>query len=495
VGTVYAASLVSAILMILGFLILTFVVIVIQLSIFNGLSLNANEIYNLMAFLFLPGFLTFLFFFILGFLFGMVKKIVKVVVLSISAWFLFVAFIPEIFNAALSRSTDKLFDSIYAHELKKLEIFSRAEKKIAAEVAKCTTPEEIKSTYKQKIQQYLETDFKEITALEDKMLHDTQRAAAKVQLWSNITLPTLYKSVGNEISGCAYNGYIEFYKTNINNYREFVRYCLENTTERIRPKDKPFIKNPADYVVHLKSSLPKYFVIGLLFNALIIVILIVFSYNRFCKSIHPKPLNKEAYSKLELKFEQGNLYRDLYEEKEDLLEQFYNVFMGKGDMFTGKISIDGKNILPGEKQDFFYLPAPEVIPGEYKVKHLVDMFTKFEGLSEKEMTGLNSEIEKEFNKKATEIRFGKLNRLEQISLLSKLVKYNKNRVIITDKLLNGVPNLLGENLFKQVYDELKSRKDRLIIELDLVTSNLYSKNDSYSMIYIKEDYFMERKIR
>lgn len=494
-GTVTASILVSTILIILGFLILTFVVIVIQLSVFKGLSLNANEIHNLLAFLFLPGFLTFFVFSILGFLFGMLKNIIKVVALSVSAWFLLIAFIPEIFNAALSRHTSTLFDSIYTHELKKLEIFSRAEKKILAEVSKYNTPEEIKNAYKLMIRQYLETDFKEIVGLEEKMLKDTQKAADIVHLWSIFTPTTFYKSVGNEISGCAYNGYIDFYKTNIKNYREFVTYCLENTTERIKPKDKPFIKNPADYVVHLKSSLPKYFAAGLLFNALIIVLLIVFSYSRFCRLINPEPLNKEAYSKLELNYESGNLNRVLYEEEDDFLEQTYNLFMGKGDMFPGKISLDGKNIVPGNKQDFFYLPAPDAIPGEYKIKHLVDIFTNFAGLSENEMTALKSELEKEFDRKLSGIKFGKLNRLEKISLLSKLVKYNKNRVIITNKLLNGVSILVGENLFKQVYDELKSRKDRLIIELDLVTSNLYSKNDSYSMVYIKKDYFKERKIR
>ena len=184
--TLFSSIILCRFLFMLAFLIITYLVVIAQFSI-NGISLTGSEIANLGIF-FLMVFAVNTGFLILGSAFGTIKNVYTGAGLTILSWFVLIFLIPEIAGTALSKYTDTLFESIYTHELKKLEIFSKAEKAMYEEASKYETPGEIKNVYQRMIKNYLDTDFKKILKLEKKnatRYHKSRGHSAS--LWSFYT--------------------------------------------------------------------------------------------------------------------------------------------------------------------------------------------------------------------------------------------------------------------------------------------------------------------
>lgn len=477
----YGAIILSKILLILCFLIISYL-LVVGLFLINGIGLSVADLSYLGLF-FLVTFLTMIIFLILGSICGLAKSIFKAGIYAILIWFLLIILIPEISNIGLSKHTATIFESIYSHELKKLEIFSKAEDSILKEVSKYKTPEDIKSAYKRLIKNYLENDFKKILGLEQKMVKDTMKAANKVHFFNIFTPVTFYKTVNNEISGCAFNGHIDFYKSNIKYYEGFVKYCLENTMNRIRPKDKPFIKNAEDYIFHLKSSLPKYFGAGVALNIFYILMVLFLSYHRFMRVVFQKTENAEAFRNLDFKFDSGKYFVYFYEDSE-VPEQLYNVLSGKFHKFTGIISIAGEVIDLSKKKDFVYLPEPDYIPGEIKPRFLLNMIGKLYRVSRPEIEKLQAEFSSIMDK-----RFADLKRIEKVNILLRLLKFKGGRIYLLNNFLINI----DKDPLKEIVEGMKD-KDTLIIELISVPPLNHLCFNRYGIIVLSNSFFNERVI-
>lgn len=470
--TVYAAVFVSKILIIIGFLVFSFLAIILQYQLFNGIQLGSIELRNLAIFFFVTCFAVYIISFSLGMIFGKLKSTLNGVSLTVISWLLLVILIPEIFNVMLAKHTKSMFDSIYALELNKLEIYTKAEQSILEKVSKLNAPDEIKKAYKRLIQQYLEGDFKKIVALEENMLINTKRAAKKVHFFSIFTPVTFYKSVGNEISGYSYKGLISFYRVSLKKYQRFVNYCFENTIDGKRPKDNPFIKNPDDYIVHLKSSLPHYFKSGLLLQLFYILVLFTIDFFRFRRFIFPSEKNK-VFSNIDLKLEKGKHYVFSYmRDEHHVPEQIYNVFWGTAGKFSGKISIDGGSIVNQEKKNFVYLPVPDSLPGKLKVKTIINFLAGLFNVSKSENKKVKEEFKKILNKEFEEIKD-----VEKTHIMLRMAEYKKSDIYLLHDFFFHIDK---PEILISVLDDLK-KNGIIIVEVNYF-SYITKKPDRTSII-------------
>lgn len=117
----------------------------------------------------------------------------------------------------------------------------------------------------------------------------------------------------------------------------------------------------------------------------------------------------------------------------DIFPQLLYVFFGKIKHFTGKITIDGENIVTPVKKDFIYLPQHDQFPGDIKTKHLIVFFKRLFKLSDDESLKLK-EAAGEGN---LDKYFVKLKKIEKTKLLLTLVSFRKNQVYIIDDFGSG----------------------------------------------------------
>jgi hypothetical protein len=191
-----------------------------------------------------------------------------------------------------------------------------------------------------------------------------------------------------------------------------------------------------DPIYHAKSTLPKYFHWGLLVNALYCLILLLISYYRFCRYLYPKPKRADEFRLVDLHFEKGKS-QVIDSPDDDFCDQFVNIFYGMDKHFTGKITIDGKNILDGQKKDFTYLPDIKDIPEDVPIKSIVKLF-------DAPIAEFNAIIAK---------KFGDLKPTEQANLLLTCALHRKSSIYLLNNFLFAPVEYL--ETYKQKLDAIK----------------------------------------
>jgi ABC-type multidrug transport system ATPase subunit len=103
---------------------------------------------------------------------------------------------------------------------------------------------------------------------------------------------------------------------------------------------------------------------------------------------------------------------------------------------SGKITIDGKNIVTGEKQDVVYICTPADIPAEVKVNDLMDLFKGLLKLSKQQVHDLKTGIFKDILDK----RFSELSPDLQLRLLFKIGCLKGGKIYMLHNLINKCSN-------------------------------------------------------
>lgn len=439
------------------FLLLTFLFIFIQLRVINRIVMSASDISSIFIFLAMS-LLILSVFLIIGMRIGYLKSTLKAGILMFATWFCFTIFIPKVFNVYFAKNARSVLKTIYQHELQKLSILTEYEKTVYDRIKRAKTKEEKLELNKQIYANYLKETFTKIIDLEQSMVENIKKSATTVQIISIFTPVTFYKSVNNELSSFGLNGFIHLYKESIKDYEQFVHYCIENRTSNARPKDNPFIKNPEDYVVQLESTLPKYFGVGVLFNLFILSVLTWSLYSRFKQTIFPKTKNSKAYRDIHLKLLSGKLFVFSYNDDDrDFPAQLYNALSGVR-KYPGKITIDDKELAPGEKQDFCYIPLPETLPGNIKNKKLINLFSSGLDINKEDIATLKKELSHLMDK-----RFEEVKEEERIELLTGLAKLKNSKIYILDNIFFYSPLHEAREICKKCFDTLKG-ENTLIIE-------------------------------
>ncbi|NIM18067.1 MAG: hypothetical protein GTO45_39330 [Candidatus Aminicenantes bacterium] len=368
---VYSGILLVRIFLILISLITLAVVSFFQF-IFNGISLNSNDGSGLFIF-FLISLIVFGLLLIVSAVLGATRRPIRWGIITALSLFVFVWLWPEIINVVFSRIAAGHMKSFYNHEITKVEKLMKFEQEIYEKVGTGRyTKKEQKEIERNSGEDWYNKEYKEIEKMELEIIEETEGIAKKFQLFSIINPVTFWRSVNNELSSKGFNAYIKFFKLTIEEQRIFLRYYLDKRWIENYTHVEHILKNDGDIVVKSKSSLPAFFVAGIIWNLFLIIVASFFGYFRFKRWM----LKEEGESEIgEFKFniKKGkNNY--LLTADEGLRTQVFNYFsnLGKSSL---TIQIDGETQQKGENE-FIYLCSPSRLPFGVSAKSLYKMLYK-----------------------------------------------------------------------------------------------------------------------
>ena len=117
---------------------------------------------------------------------------------------------------------------------------------------------------------------------------------------------------------------------------------------------------------------------------------------------------------------------------------------------SGKITIDGKSIVTGEKQEVVYICTPADIPAEVKVNDLLDLFKGLLKLSQQQFHDLKTGMFKDILDK----RFSVLPPDLQLRLLFKIGCLKGGKIYMLHNLINKCSN----RYIKEFAEDIKALK-------------------------------------
>ncbi len=335
-----------------------------------------------------------------------------------AAWFGLIFIIPAAINFIIE---NKMPDSIedYQTELDKIDVVAQFEKSFKDKHGEFSRSN--MEVARQYIEEYWNVDYKEIEAREEKLRDRFAEAVDDYNLLSIFSPVNNYLLTCSEVSSRGYQNFLAYYRFNQELQKRFVRFYIDRTFYN-DPKVMVNFLDKEDPIYRAKSALPPYYHWRILVNALYCLILLLVSYYRFKKYLFPISKDAEDCKKIDLHFNKGKIHI-LTSYHEEFTERFINLFFGMDNCVNGNITIDGKNILDGEKKNFTYLPPIEDIPEDIPNKSIVKLFN----VPTAEFTAI---IDK---------KFGELNKSEQADLLLNCALLRKSSICILNDFLYAPP--------------------------------------------------------
>lgn len=350
------------------------------------------------------------------------------------------------------------------------------EKRFIENVKRFNTTEERIQASKNMIDDFFNNEFKQIEKLELEMIDKTEKLANSFYLWSVFNPVMFYKSVNNELGSRGYKSYISFYQELQQKQKQFIRYYFDKRFNGNNLIVEPFLKDE-EYIYKLKPSLPAYFGLGLLIHFIYIILLLFIGFLRFKSVMFPLEKN-EIFSQIDLKPKKGKHFSYIAKPKARYFtEQVFNVFIGRPGSFSGKISIDGENIVTREKKNFVYLPSPEALPGNIKVKALINIFAGLFKIEKSDVEKVKGEF-----KNIIRERFEKIEEVNKVNLMLRFAAFKKFNIYLFNNFLE---NINDKKTAHHIIDELK-KEDILIFEINTFVLT-YIEYDRLSNILLSKD--------
>lgn len=397
-------------------------------------------------------FVVMIFFLFSGAALGTIKSASKSGVITFVFGLVLLFLWPHFFYLTFSGKTDNNMMSTYGIETEKLKILSEFEKKRKDYVK--DKGDKVKAT-KDFTEKFLNDGA--VEKLEIELIEETEKNINKFHLWSIINPVTFFESAVNEISSYGFNEQLRFYRYSLNKKREFTNYYLDKLFQRQTGKVEPFLSGD-EYIFYAKPSVPHYFKSGLLVQLFYILALFTIGFYRFNQLMFPREKN-EVFSNIDLKLKKGKHYVYNYEPDElDFQNQIFNVLMGKTEKFTGKITVDGENIVTGKKKNFVYLPFPDTLPGYKTVNAIIDMLTGIYDVPKSEKEKLKKEFKEKIKK-----RFDKIKRIEKVNLMFRMAAHKKADIY----LLHNFLIYIKSNEIPGIIEKIR-KENALFIELDSI---------------------------
>ena len=459
-GNVYWGILLGRILLIGAALAITMGIAFIQFLL-NGITLTAREISSLSVFL-LIAFITLVFLLMVSAGLGALENRPKGGVLTVVCWLLLVMLWPEILNVAFSNKAAANMKSRYKHEIQKIEKLMEFERLALAHArdTRYKTEEEKFQSDKTFGEQWIHDKFKDIEKIDGEMADKTGVNARNFQFWSIFNPVTFYKSVNNELSSKGYYTYNRFYRENQAIRKGFLRYYLNKRFYENYAKVEPFLSGEAS-LVHAGPGLPAYFGLGLGISLLYLVFSFYFSLFRFNARVYPRPGKVNAAPGFHLDLKPGK-YININVHVREFIHQLLNVLNGKGEDFTGKVTIDGLNA-GARKRNSVYLPAPGTLRGGIKAGSYIDITGRLMNLGNEEIreckAGLGPGI--------IEKRLDDLDTSGKALVMFKLALLKGAGIFICHDFLKQVNGIA----YTLIRDEINKLKSRGIIFVDLVSGH------------------------
>ncbi|MCK4762100.1 MAG: hypothetical protein KAW12_07865, partial [Candidatus Aminicenantes bacterium] len=332
-----------------------------------GIHLSKGEL-SYFAVFFLATIAVAVFFLMAGAALGTIRNLLKSLSILILCWIILVHLWPDLLKDAFEKYSDNKLESRYSLESRKKKIHTDYEKSLF-EIAKrfAKSPDILKKRIS-RYEQYWNVDFKKILDIETENMNKIAGINDRLYFWSIFNPVTFFRAVNTELSSRGYRQYIEFYKTCIEKHKNFVRFYIDNRIVKRNPQMVPFIEGE-EQVFHAKPALPAYFVPGVIIFFGWIVAAYLLSLFGFKRMLRPTQKKKVDFEKVKLDIRAGNYISLQAGKPRYLADQIYAALTGKSHKsFNGKITLDGKKI--ESLQPVFYLPEPDKLPADLKVRQL-----------------------------------------------------------------------------------------------------------------------------
>lgn len=296
----------------------------------------------------------------------------------------------------------------------------------------------------------------------------------KDRSWSKWCPGAFFTQTANEVSGRGYNNYLLFYDYSLEKHIQFVRFIIDRTYYNDPKIMVNFIKGDEDIFIG-KSSLPPNFWSGWAIQVLYLVLIFLAGYLVFMRKMLPKPGNARDFDNIEIEFTSGE-NSDIKDNtnRDEFGQQVLNVFMGKCRDLKWKVTMDGKSLLTGKKHDFLFIPKPDQIPDEWKIKHLLKFFKRLFNLDHKELESLYREKAGETRKEWLNKFYRELDIEEKAGLLISLFMLAKKQVYVCNTFAYDIPGEIRLKMYSLV--EEKQPAGSMIIDINRMDSKwMYSK--------------------
>lgn len=325
------------------------------------------------------------------------------------------------------------------------------------------------------IEDYWKNYYLKIIVPKERKLRDMLAAGIeKDRSWSKFSPGAFFTQTANEVSGRGYNNYLLFYDYSLEKHIQFVRFIIDRTYYNDPKIMVNFIKGDEDIFIG-KSSLPPNFWAGLAIQYGCLVLIFFAGYFVYMRKMLPKPQNARDFDNIEIKFNSGE-NSDIKDNtnREEFSQQLINVFFGKCRDLKWKITMDEKSLLTGKKLDFLFIPKPDQIPDEWKIKHLLKFFKRLFNPDDKDLESLYNETPGETRKEWLNKFYRELEIDEKAGLLISLFMLAKKRVYVCNTFAYDIPGEIRLKMYSLV--EEKQPAGSMIIDINRMDSKwMFSK--------------------
>lgn len=466
---VYFSLLISRILLFNLAFLLTMGIALGLMKLRNISPTSGEYLYLLVYFLVMV--LLFLFFSILGVLAGSITSKSLGIVAIIVLWFIFIFLIPGAISKIVSRKANNI-TSAFNLEQKKLNLLTDFERKALNDAQRYTNMKERIESERKLIEGYWVNEFKQISALEEKMQADMHDNLSYFQQLSIIFPSTLCMSINNEISSKGYENFFNFYRYIQKLQGQFIRFYFDKRYYSNYKEVESFVKGEEN-IFYARSRLPGYLFLGVLLTVLYIGVLSMAAYSRFkkCLFVIPDKMGPDP-NKLDLSINSGESVV-LLTTAGTIINQLYNVFSGIRRGFTGRVKINKEDIVSVKsmkKKDFIYLCQPDKIPGNINAGDFISFFKKLLHIPAKDIRRFVENLRIEQIEKKT---INELKDKEKGRFLFALAQLKNSGIYMIHDFAKGMPI--------DFITEFKDRIKRL-------------KEEGGSILYLSNDVLLATKI-
>ncbi|UCH92403.1 MAG: hypothetical protein JSV88_19190 [Candidatus Aminicenantes bacterium] len=454
--------------------IMTFLLVMGIVFIFiriRGVTFNPGDFYFFVGFL-LEALIFLGIFFFLGVLFGLLNNMKLAILLIFISWF----FINIANYWFIKPAVEPGFPDVikeYQTEIDKFVEYKNFE--VLAEKKYGKFDRKNMEAARKVIEDFWKNYYpKKIAPLEKKLRDMIARSIEKDRSIAKFFPGPFFDMTGNEVSGRGYSNYLGFYDYSIEMQDKFVRFIIDRTYYNDPKIMVNFIKGDEDIFIG-KSSLPPNFWTGLAIQYGYLVLIFFAGYLVFMLKMLPKPENARDFDNIEIKFKSGE-NSDIKDNtnREEFSQQLVNVFFGKCRDLKWKVTMDDKSLLTGKKHDFLFIPKPDQIPDEWKIKHLLKFFKRLFNLDNKNLESLYSEKPGETRKQWLNQFYRELEIGEKASLLISLFMLAKKQVYVSNTFAHDIPGEIRLNLYRLVEEKLAAGS--MIIDINRMDSKwMFSK--------------------
>jgi ABC-type Na+ transport system ATPase subunit NatA len=436
----------------------------VLLIIIAGIEIKVAEFYFILLFFFLM-LLMMLFFLSIGTAaggFGAAygkkgRRIGRFIVIVM--WIGFVYLIPASIDKVVEIGASKI-KSNYQSELEKIkrlmgfEDFANEEISILLkETGRKLSREDIARL----AEEYKNKGFKKLQEIEEKLNKDIKKYIDVQQALSMLFPSTFYLSITNEISSRGYENLLEFHKYAKTTKDKFMDFYVEKKPYHQSGQPVESFVKKDENIYPGECRVPWNFWWGLLVTVFWIGGVVKLSYFLYRKSLFGVP--KEiilGLNDLDIDVEKGKS-NVVFSRGETVRQHLYNVLSGKNKVFNGRVLIDGKDIVPGNKGiDFVYICYPDEIPGDIKAGNFISFLWSAFKVDEVQLNSIRVKLDlNKFGKKSFNELEDKYKLRGQLVMTAALFK--KSNIYVINNLAKGMPADFIQEFADQL-DKLKQEK-------------------------------------